>query len=199
MLYIKEKELKKRKLSEYLKMDKFECQYFCSSEQGRKIRTEYIMKIIGDVKLDEETYRLFLKQWQSGGGMYSVRTKKETIKGIYDIFERFPFLTADALSEIWFRYISDLFDEYSLEGVLEIYFDRFGKKDETFRMYLGFIDQVAIEHHQKYIEESKKIDGMYDEYSKEFISHLKCLIIKQHLSLDDIQKCLPSAEIIKRD
>ena len=63
------------------------------------------------------TYKLFLKQWQCSGGMYDVRTKKETFKGIYDISQRFSFLTVTALGELWFRYISDLFEEFKLRGL----------------------------------------------------------------------------------
>lgn len=197
--YIKEKEEKKLKLSEYLKLDKSKCEYYLCPEKFRAPRTEYIMEAIGDVELDDETYELFLKQWQCSGGEYDVRTKKETFKGIYDISQRFQFLTVQALDEIWFRYISDLFKEYYLEDTLEMFFERFGKEDKTFKMFLCFIDEVAKQHHQKYIDETHKLKTLELEYSEKFISHLKDLILSQHISLEEIKKCLPSSEIIQKD
>jgi hypothetical protein len=197
--YFKQKQLKKLKLSEYLKLDKSKCEYFLCSEKYRAPRTKYIMEIIGDVEFDEETYELFLKQWQCSGGMYDVRTKRETIKGIYDISQKFPFLTALALDEIWFRYISDLFEEYYLLDTLEIFFERFGKKDKTFKLFLCFIDQIAREHHKKYVNEAQKLESLEIEYSKMFVSYLQDLIIEHHFSFDKIKKYLPSAEIIKKD
>lgn len=198
-VYIKEKVAKKLKLSEYQKLDKSKCEYYLCPEKFRAPRTEYIMESIGDVELDEETYELFLQQWQCSGGMYDVRTKRETFKGIYDISQRFPFLTVDALDKIWFRYISDLFKVYYLEDTLEMFFQRMGKEDKTFKLFLSFVDQLAKEHHQKYIDEAHKLETLKLEYSEELISYLEDLIIRQHLSFDEIKKCLPSSEIIKRD
>lgn len=198
-VYIKEKEVKKLKLSEYLKLDKSKCEYHLCPEKFRAPRTEYIMESIGDVELDEETYGLFLQQWECSGGMYDVRTKRETFKGIFDISHRFPFLTAQALDEIWFRYISDLFKIYCLEDILEMFFDRFGIEDKTFKLFLSFIDQIAKEHHQKYIDEAHKLESLRTEYSEKFVSELEGLIIRQHVSFDEIRKYVPSAEIIKSD
>ena len=198
-VYFKEKEEKKLSLSEYLKKDELKCQYHLCPEKYRAPRTKYIIDAIGDVELDESTYSLFLKQWQCSGGMYDVRTKSETFKGIYDFYKRFPFLTADALDEIWFRYISDLYQEYHLENILEIFLERFGKEDKTFKLFLSFTDEMAKFHHQKYIEDARKIESFEKEYGEEFISRIKTLIIRQHLSLETIIKCLPSAEIIQRD
>lgn len=131
--------------------------------------------------------------------MYDVRTKRETFKGIYDISQRFPFLTVDALDEIWYMYISDLFKEYYLEDTLEMFFERFGKEDKTFKLFLSFIDKIAKEHHQKYIDEAHKLDTLTVEYSEKLVSYLKDFIIGQHLCFDEIKKCLPSPEIIKKD
>jgi len=198
-IYIKEKESQKYKLSEYLKLDKSESEYSLCPEKYRAPRTEYIMDIIGDAEFDEETYVLFLKQWQCYGEMYDVRTKRETFKGIYDILQRFPFLTVVALDEIWFRYISDLFKEYYLEDTLEMFFERFGKEDKTFKLFLGFIDQIAKQHHQKYICEAQKVQDLEIEYSDKLVSYLKDLIIRQHFSFEQIKSFLPSAELIKKD
>lgn len=198
-VYFKEKEEKKLKLSEYLKFDKSKCEYYLCPEKFRAPRTEYIIEAVGDVELDEETYGLFLKQWQCSGGMYDVRTKRETFKGIYDISQRFPFLTVDALDEIWYMYIADLFKAYYLEDTLDMFFERIGKDDKTFKLFLSFVDQIAKEHHQKYIDEAYKLESLKVEYSEKLVSYLKDLIIRQHLGFDEIKKCLPSAEIIKKD
>ena len=103
--YFRDEETKKLKLSEYLKLDESEFKYYLCDEKYRGPRTKYIMEIIGDVEFDEETYKLFLSEFQCCGGRYDVRTKRETIKGIYDLSQKYPFLSADALDEIWFVYI----------------------------------------------------------------------------------------------
>ena len=93
--YFKEIDTKKIKLSEYLKLDISQFKYIsCDSEKHRQARTKYIMEILGDVELDKGTYMLFIGQFQSSGGRYDVRIKKETFKGIYDISQKYPFLSA---------------------------------------------------------------------------------------------------------
>ena len=98
--YFKEETLHKFKLSEYLEKDESEFKGCLFTEEPRIARTKYIMEILGDISLDKPTYELFIKQFQCFGGRYDVRTKPDTIKGIYEIQEKYPFLTADALDEI---------------------------------------------------------------------------------------------------
>ena len=97
----------------------------------------------GDVELDIETYELFLAQFQCWGGRYDVRTKKETLKGIYDISVKYPFLAPDALEEIWFVYIHDQFEEYHLADALEIFIRYYGMTDKALLTYIEYIDERA--------------------------------------------------------
>ena len=97
--YFKKEVSEKHRLSEYLEYNDEDFKFLRCDKGRRTPRTKYIMEILGDVEMDEETYKLFIGQFQSFGGRYDVRTKKETIKGIYDISTKYPSLAEDALEE----------------------------------------------------------------------------------------------------
>ena len=195
--YFKEKETKKMKLSEYIKLTEFKC--FLCDEKYREPRTKYIMEIIGDAELDEDTYKLFLSQFQSCGGRYDVRLKRETIKGIYDISQKYPFLTADALDEIWFIYIHDQFEEYMLDEVLGKYIEIYGKTEKALFKYIDYIDKTAKEFDKQFVEEASKLDIYYAEYDKDLIKHLQYIIKSQHIRAQQIISSLPSIDLIRKD
>jgi len=196
--YFKE-ETKKLKLSDYLKLDETEFKYYLCEEKHRGPRTRYIMEIIGDVELDEETYKLFIRQFQCIGGRYDVRTKKETIKGIYDISQKYPFLAADALEEIWFIYIQDQFEECALDDALKKHFERYGKTEEALLKYLDYVEKVAKRYDKKFKKEAIKLELYCKEYDEDLIEHLKYIIKSQHITADKIISALPSRELIEED
>lgn len=187
--YLKETTQKEKCLSKYIE----------KADEQKTRELKYLMEVLGDVKLDKDMMEIFHRQFHCSGGRYSVRTKPETIRGIYSFTRRFKELSVDAVEEVWFRYITDLFEEYELEDMLDMHFKVFGKKDETFDLFIEYIDKNAEQHQQKYKDEAKRLKELEDEYSEEFISHLKSLIIREHFSLDEIKKYLPSAELIKKD
>ena len=197
--YFQEEKVKKLKLSEYLKLTESEFKYFLCDEKNREPRTKYIMNIVGDIELDEETYKIFLKQFQSCGGRYDVRTNEVTIKGIYEISKKYPFLTAEALDEIWFIYIQDLFEEYQLSDALEYFIELHGKKDQTLISYINYIEEKVNEFDQKFYEEATKLNIYSKEYDQELIKHLQYVIKTQHIYSQQIIKSLPTPELIKRD
>lgn len=139
MKYFTKEVKEKFLLSDYLKMndEMFKKEIFKESE--RLARTKYLIEMLGDVCLDMDAYKLFIRQFQSFGGPYSVLVDKDTIIGIYGIYEMYPFLTEEALRNIWFLYIRDLFEEYELSSILEIFIKTYGMKDETFEKYLSYI------------------------------------------------------------
>ena len=137
--YFKEEETQKFKLSEYLTYKDSNFKYLICDAVKRIPRTKYIIEILGDVEMDMETYKLFIGQCQRLGGRYDIRTKPETIKGIYDISQKYPFLSADALEEIWFVYIHDQFEEYALDEVLAKYFQLYGKTEKALFEYIGYM------------------------------------------------------------
>ena len=199
MKYIKDNQSKKNKLSKYLKKSNTEFKYYVCDEKYRKPRTKYIMDIIGDVELDEETYRLFMEQFDCSGGRYDVMTKRETIKGIYKISQKYPFLSVKALNEIWFVYIHDQFETYSLVEELEKYFILYGKTEQALDKYLNYIDETAKEFDKYFNEEAVKVRKLFDDYDKDFVKFLESLIKRQHISSETIIKCVPSIQLIDKD
>ena len=197
--YFKEEELKKLKLSEYSKMCKSDFQYYVCDEKYRKLRAEYIISIIGDVELDEDTYRLFMGQFDSYGGRYDVRTKRETIKGIYEILQKYPFLSAASLDQIWFAYIHDQFEAYYLIDELGKYFKSYGKTEEALDKYLGYVDEIAKEYDKQFHGTAAKLVEYCEDYDQDLIRYLQIIIKGQHVSLDSIISSLPSKELIDKD
>ena len=195
----KEEDMKTLKLSEYLKLDESDFQYYLCDEKYRGPRTRYIMECIGDAELDEETYKLFLAQFQRYGGRYDVRTKKETIKGIYEISQKYPFLTADALDEIWFVYIKDQFEEYALDEMLGKYFELHGQTEDAFYAYLDFVDRKAKEYDTRFEEDAASLDKYIKEFGLDFIKHLKYIVKSQHIAASEIEKALPEQELVAKD
>lgn len=190
---------KKLKLSEYLKLDETEFQYFLCAENHRGPRTKYIMEIIGDAELDEDTYKLFLCQFQRCGGRYDVRTKRETIKGIYDLSQKYPCLSADALDEIWSVYIHDQFEEYALDEALGKYIEIYGKTDKALLSFIEYVDKTAKKFDKKFIKEASKLDPYYRYYDEDLIKHLQYIVKSQHISAEQIISSLPSRELIDKD
>lgn len=186
--YFKEIQKEEKHLSKYEVKD---------AQEQRKV--EYLIDVLGDVELDEDMMKLFKQQFHCFGGRYSVRTKPETIKGIYSFIRRFPKLTKSAIDEIWFRYINDTFEKYDMKEVLAKYLEIFGKDDETFELFIDYVEKKAEEEQKKYKEEALTLDTLKEEYSEGFVEHLKRLVIRQHVSIDEIKKYLPSSELIKKD
>lgn len=197
--YFKDESIGKYKLSEYLKWDHSKFKFHICGEEKIKARTEYIMDIIGDAKLDEETYELFIREFQSWGGRYDVRTSKETFKGIYEILKKYPFLSAAGLEQIWFVYIHDQFEECKLDEALEIFLKRYGKTEEALDKYLEYVDEVAKIYDSQFEQETIKLQECCKDYDEPLIKHLQYVIKSQHIRAEKIIDCLPSQELIQKD
>ncbi len=157
------------------------------------------MEIIGDVEFDLETYKLFIRQFECSGGRYDVWTKRETIKGIYELSQKYPFLSAAALEEIWFVYIHDQFEEYVLDEALGKYIELYGKSDDALLKYIDYVDKMALEFDKKFVEEASKLDIYCKDYDYHLIEHLKYIIKSQHIPAERVISFLPSYELIAKD
>lgn len=188
MKYFKEIQKEEKHLSEYETKDAQE-----------KKEVEYLIEVLGDVTLDEDMMKLFHQKFHSFGGRYSVRTKPETIRGMYEFTRKFPELSKTAIDEIWFRYIDDTFEKYDMKTVLDKYLEIFGKEDETFELFIGYIEKKADQEQEQRKLEAQTLDDLKDEYGEKFTTHLKSLVVRQHKEVDEIKKYLPSAELIKKD
>jgi len=76
--YFKDEVKEKISLSSYLEKDESYFKDRTISEDIRKLRTEYLISILGDVMFSQDIYELFIKQFKILGGMYDVRTKLDT-------------------------------------------------------------------------------------------------------------------------
>lgn len=196
MKYFIENEKEEKLLSEYLKEESKS--YICE-EPARIARTKYLIEILGDVPFEQKLYETFIREFQCWGGRYDVRTKKETIKAIYEISRKYPFLTETGIEYIWFKYIRDLFEEYSLMDVFEKYVLMFGKTDEAFELFMDYIDKKAEIHQKQYEQDALKADELVGSYGQGFVDHIKGLIKRKHFTYDYIKEYFPSSEIIKKD
>ncbi|MBQ7104547.1 MAG: hypothetical protein IJN90_01675 [Bacilli bacterium] len=183
---------------EVLKEEKHLSEYEVKDAQEQR-ELEYLIEVLGDVPIDEDMKKLFHQQFHCFGGRYSVRTKPETIKGVYDFTRRFPELTKNAIDEIWFRYIDDTFEKYDMKSVLDKYLEIFGKEDETFELFIGYVEKKAEQEQEIKKQEAHTLDELKEEYGEKFTTHLKSLVVRQHKDIDEIKKYLPSAELIRKD
>lgn len=197
--FFKEEQTERFKLSEYLEKDESEFIGCIFNDKDRKRRTAYVMDILGDVSLDKKIYETFMTEFQSYGGKYDVRTKPETIKGIYEITDRYPELSSRAIKEIWFTYINDLFEEYSLTDMLGKYIELHGQTDDAVQAFIDFVERKAEEFDAPFKEDAKKLDSYKEEYGETFIERMQRVMQSQHIALDDIEKALPESELVKKD
>ncbi|MBQ6840642.1 MAG: hypothetical protein IJO63_00805 [Bacilli bacterium] len=197
--YFEEEQSKEFLLSDYLKRDASSFKHSIYTDSDRIKRTEYLISLLGDVPLSEQLYELFIIQFQRFGGKYDVRVRPDTIEGIYKITRKYPMLTISAIEEIWFRYIKDLFEDYSLTRILDKYLEVFGIQDETFELFMTYVDKKADELQKMYIEDSLQLEQLGDDYSKSFVDHLKYLILSKHYQYGEIKKYLPEASLVTID
>lgn len=157
------------------------------------------MEIIGDVELAEDTCKVFLEEFQRFGGRYDVRTKPETITGMYEIISKYPSLTTYTIEIIWSKYIKDLFEEFSLADMLGKYIELHGETEDAIQAYLDFVERKAQLLDDKFEKEAQELESYKEEYGEQFIKHLQYLIKSQHISSEQIKKSLPSKELIEKD
>ena len=192
-------EIRAIKLSQYLEKDENEFKGNIFSQNERIARTEYIMEILGDVSLEKDIYNLFIIMFQRICTKYDVLTKRDTIKAIYEIVKKHPYLTPKAIDEIWTEYIKDLFEQCQLSELLELYIEQYGKSDKVFTTYLDTLRRISKEHQEKYEEEAMMLDELKDTYSEHYIAYLKRLITKEHYRYDDITSILPEPSLVEKD
>lgn len=160
--------------------------------------------IIGDAKIPRKIIETLAKQFHIVGGKYDVRTNPETLNGLYNIYCKFPKLSANAIDELATRYINDLFEEYSLSEILEKMINENGETDSTFEKYLETIDKAAEEQDKRYFEESKLLDQYKSEYQGinfmlDYIEYLKSLVIREHIPVKRLIEHMPEKELIIKD
>ena len=158
------------------------------------------------VELPFSIIQAYSDYFHSYGGRYDVRQYGLSAEGLYSFYKRFPDISPVAFKEISDRYIKDLFDDYELEDVFDKMIQTMGKKDETFELFLLYVDKKADELDSKYEEEASKLDDYSEEYYIEgrsdfyqFIPYLKRLMMYEHYQYDDIVDSLPSPEIVKKE
>lgn len=165
---------------------------------------EFLICCLGDVSLPLDIIESYKDYFYSSGGRYDVRTEVESVKGLYEFYKKFPSISAKAFEEISFRYIKDLFEEYSLDIVFEKLIKMHGKTDETLELFISYTEKKADELQKKRRKEARKldrylpiyhVDGLVDDY----IPFLKSLVIRKHISVDRILDSMPSPELVKKD
>lgn len=171
-----------------------------------KKAAKYLMFCLGDVSLSKdiiEAYEDFFSHYSS---KYDVKFEGDTIKGLYDFYKKFPRLSHKAFYEISFRYIKDLFEEYSLDAVFEKLIKLYGEVDDAMEMFISYIERKADELQEKYKDDASKLDEYsqiyyMEEFSEfyQYISYLKSLVLTQHISVDSILASLAAPELIKQD
>ena len=188
-------------MSKYLdkvkKSDKFD-------KETTTKEVEYLINCLGDIELPESIIEEFTRLFHTFGGRYDVRSETETIKGLYDIYAQFPNLSKIAFGEITSNYINDLYEEYPIIDTFKKLIETFGENDDTFKMFMAYVNCKADELQVKYSEEAKKLDKYYDEYKDismgiDYITYLKNLVQREHISADQIIKSLPESNLVRED
>lgn len=193
MKYFKERE-NEVLISDYAKeLDKSSYLY-----EQESYYSSLLIDTIGDQYLSKSIIEAFTSFYHSFGGRYSVISDKETIEGVLSIYRKHPSLSKRAIESLGFIYIKDLFDLYDLESVFDKLIDSFGETDEAFELFMKYVDSKAEELQKEYEEKSKVFDT-YTDYSENYISYLKGLVLREHLDSDKVLESIPSSEIVKKD
>lgn len=172
--------------------------HFLQDEHDVKI-CEYLKKLFGDIELDEDLIKVFIKCFSSFGGRYLVRSEDDTLKGLLSFKQKYPTLSAKAINQIAYYYIQDLFDEYQLESILTYFIEKYGETDLALEKYLEMVDAVAEQYQKKFDQEAESISYLEDEYDKGLTQYLQTQIKYKHISKDELLKHLPEKELVKKD
>lgn len=194
-------ELRTTTISGYIDFEKQSAEY----NKGQKIELARLLRnVIGDVKLPRKIIEILIRQYNISGGKYDVRTNPETLKGVYNIYSKFPNLSAKAIDELISRYIDDLFEEYSLVSILEDIINVNGQTDDSFEKFLEIVDKASTEHDKKFIEQAKLLDQYSDEYKEvncsiNYVEYLKTLVIREHIPVEKLIKSMADKDLIIKD
>ncbi len=200
MKYIRKEEEKKVLLSTYLiELEKVLKTDHIPQDEKDYACLKHLISLFGDIELEESLIKELIRLFSRFGGRYSVLSDDDTFKGLLEIKREYPFLSTEAISDLGFHYIKDLFDTYSLDKELKVFFDAFGIDDIAFTKYLEFVDKLGEVHQKKYDRDAEEIEYLEEEYGKGLKEFLQFKIRFSHMSKDKLLECLPEKELIKED
>lgn len=200
MKYIRKEEEKKILLSTYLtELEKVLKTDHIPQDEKDYACLKHLIALFGDIELEESLIKEFIRFFSRFGERYSVLSDDDTFKGLLEIKREYPFLSTEAISDLGFHYIKDLFDTYSLDKELKVFFDVFGIDDIAFTKYLEFVDKLGEVHQKKYDRDAEEIEYLEEEYGKGLKEFLQFKIRFSHMSKDKLLECLPEKELIKED
>lgn len=160
---------------------------------------DYLLSILGDVELSEQMFLVIYRQFYCYSGMYNVKTKPETIRGMYNMIQKYSYLSSSAIDELWPKYIDDLFKIYSLDEKLADYIEMYGFNDEAFDQYILYVNKMANILQKEYENDASKVYALKKDYSNNFINYLRMIILREHIKYEKIYKNIPDSSIIYND
>lgn len=184
--YITINEDKKQRISTYI------------NDKNKEI-IEYLISILGNVDMSKEDLNVFVSQFSRIAGPYDVLTEPSTIKAMYNARTLYPELSAEAINCLFPRYIEDLFEEEKFIEKLGTFFDIFGRSDEKFETYLGYIDYKSKPLQEKYTNMIAAYDELRLGYSEKFIKYLENLTLRKHYDPQEVLKHIPTEEFVAKD
>lgn len=175
--------------------------------RDRKDDVKHIIGVIGDVILPENIIHSFIMLYHSFNGingLYNVMEDDDTLKGLYQIYLKYPNLSGNAISKIADYYIKDLFEEYALVDVLGKIIKVFGENTEAFLAFMGYVKEKAEILQRYYVKESGFLNRLMDDYGNSkikfnYIDYLKKVMLKEHIHIESIISSIPSPDLIKKD
>lgn len=202
MKYIREEKEEKILLSTYLKeLESFIKGKHILQDEYDVEYLKYLITLFGNIELEGSLVREFIRSFGRCGGRYSVMSDDDTFKGLLALKKRYPYLSTEAIKDISYLYIKDLYDLYALDEVIDEYVSVYGKTDEAIEKYISYVDEFEEKVQEKYIEDSKllKEEVLSLGYTESFSKFLATLVSRKHYDYQDILKCLPDSELVKKD
>lgn len=197
MKYFQKEQEEKIYLSTY-QQELEQKQVILQDEKDLKV-IKYLIELFGDIQLEKSLVKELVLSFSRYGGRYSVKSSSDTLTDLLQIKKEIPTLSTKAIEELGYYYIRDLFEEYDLKSVLHKLIKVFGEEDDTFKMYLIYVDEKGKEYQKQFEEDAKELDTLKDEYGEFYIEYLKSLITRKHLSKDKLLMKIPESELIKKD
>lgn len=181
-------------------------EYYDTCDVKEKDIVLKILMYLGDVEISEALMKAYIASTHSFGGRYDVRTDSKTIKGLYEIYTKFPRLSAEALKDICDIYIYDLFKEYGLISIFEKVIKVFGETDQAVIFFSYYVEEKAKELSKVYEQKAHalyRLSPLYDVETKkeydQYIAYLYRIITREHIPFEAVVDSIPSPEIVKKD
>ena len=167
--------------------------------EGKYEMLKKMLETLGDVSMPEDHIKMFLYRCE-GAGSYSSYDylSEDVIQGYYAMIKDYEDMPLVVINNLWNSYDKYCFRDYDMITPMHKIIEEFGMTDKATRAYAEYTWMKKKELGTTYQEESKKLEGLKEEYGDKFISDLQRIITSSYYRADYVKSLIPSKKFIDK-